>query len=224
MNYQALKDLAPCTVVKWNTYVDNPGVLYDLIASPDMIWNMTCKQDRSFKVDTTEQLQLVIEDLLHKPMLFKCCIILQTKEFRILYNNIISVEEWFAVLINPQNPEIQEFLHPLLTDARKHLDAGEKFCLKIKLGQCFAEWYLNNNKNENTCSNTMIGLLAGMGLQIYNDSKPISICHNPGVICSFFPCWLLFGGSCYMVHRKMEFDDRIESLSGIPISLLNEEE
>ena len=46
MNYQALKDLAPCTVVKWDTYVDNPGVLYDLIASPDMIWNMTCKQDR----------------------------------------------------------------------------------------------------------------------------------------------------------------------------------
>lgn len=221
MNYAALKDLPPCTVVKWNTYVENPGVLYDLIESPDMIWNLTCKEDRSLKAETAEELQLIKEDVLHKPMLFQCCVAHSRNRWWESYYTVWS--ESYAVLINPQNPAIQEFLQPLLKEAINHANAGEKFCLKIKFGKCVKYWYGHYVEDGSVCAYRETALI-GMGLRIYNYSLPIQICYNPRVICYLLPCWLLFGGSCYVVQRKIRFIDSREKLRGIPISLLNEED
>lgn len=75
--------------------------------------------------------------------------------------SLLRFTEWFAVLINPQNPEIQEFLHPLLTDARKHLDAGEKFCLKVKTLQL--KCYRNRNCSSAKRSRSYLNSAAVLG-------------------------------------------------------------
>ncbi|CAC5373666.1 KCTD1_15 [Mytilus coruscus] len=110
----------------------------------------------------------------------------------------------YAVLINPQNPAIQEFLQPLLKETINHANAGEKFCLKIKFGKCVKYWYGHYVEDGSGCAYRKTPL-NGMGLRIYNYSSPIQICYNPLVICYLLPCWLLFGGSCYVNASVLKF-------------------
>ncbi|XP_052104774.1 uncharacterized protein LOC127737863 isoform X2 [Mytilus californianus] len=145
MNYEALKDLPPCVAIKFRTFLENPEMLYELTGLPKtMIVNLTSKEDRSVKVDTAEELQLISEDLLHKPLLFQCCVQHQITEKSPCYTEVRTWTAWFAVLINPWHPAIQEFLHPLLTEASNHVNAGEKICLKIKFGKCVKDWFRRN--------------------------------------------------------------------------------
>ncbi|XP_076095433.1 uncharacterized protein LOC143066367 [Mytilus galloprovincialis] len=223
MDYEALQNLPPCVAIKFKTFLENPDMLYELTGLPKtMIVNLTSKEDRSVKVDSAEELQRVTEDLLHKPLLFYCSVQHQITEKSPCLTEVRTWRALYAVLINPWHPAIQEFLYRLLTEASDHVNAGEKFCLKIKFGKCVKDWFRKNVDDGSDC-NEKKTTLSGMGLRIYNYSTPLKVCSNPWMIVFCFPCWFLFGGPCYLVQRKVRFYDRREKLSGISVSFLTEE-
>ncbi|XP_071160639.1 uncharacterized protein [Mytilus edulis] len=222
MDCEALKEFPPCVAIKFKMFLENPEMLCELTGLPgSMIVNLTSKEDRSVKADTAERLDHITDVLLHRPFLFQCVL---KHEVSTKKEDYTLVETWnahYAVLINPLHPAIQEFLHPLLTEASKHVNAREKFSLKIKFGKFVKDWFIRNVDDGRECSNQET-TLSGMGVCIYNYSTPLRLCSNPWMIVCCFPFWFLFGGSCYLVQRKIRFYDTRAKLTGISVSLLTE--
>ncbi|OPL33114.1 hypothetical protein AM593_01660, partial [Mytilus galloprovincialis] len=120
MNFEDLKDLPPCTAIPLLMFLEDEhrDLVLGMTGIPrTLLIDFTSKVNRTLKVDTAEELQALIDNLLRRQLIFQCALHHERKE-----GSTLRVwNESFAVIINPWHPAIKEFLQPLLTEAMDHV-------------------------------------------------------------------------------------------------------
>ncbi|XP_061186811.1 uncharacterized protein LOC133194930 [Saccostrea echinata] len=224
-----LLNIPPYTAVLWRQFVQHPYMMHNLFergpAGPvfdsDHILNMTGKNSnlREYKVENLEELERVKSDLLNKPILFRVEVENEKNNDYVLVKVRKITSDEFAVLVNPKHPVVQDILARKLTEVAQYIKEDKSFCLKLDFSLPVIDWYHGKVDKRNSGLTTVDG---DMNIFVHNCSSPDKCCLNPGYIVCCFPFWLLFGGPCYLIHRKLKCIDETYYFHGIPVVLQTE--
>ncbi|CAG2193128.1 unnamed protein product [Mytilus edulis] len=229
-----LRGLPPYTAVSWAQFEQNPRILYNLFEPSirpggnyisDKVFDMTgAKLNQKLcelKVDNVEELHRLTRDLLRMPILFR----VKVEHTRTDHYVVMKVrKKWrdeFAILVNTQHPQIREILSRRLSEAMQYMTEGKNFCLKIGFGQSVRQWYSGIVDSEVTlCDSRSNSDDGNMSIYIHNYSTPMDCCMHPLCIFCCFPFWLLCGGPCYFVNRKLKCTDVVEHVRDLPVTMV----
>ncbi|XP_062575885.1 uncharacterized protein LOC134237750 [Saccostrea cucullata] len=218
--------IPPYTAVLWRQFVQYPCMLYGLFErgperidfNPDHIILAGAKI-REYKVENLEELEQVKRDLLNKLILFRVEVENVRENNYVLVNVRKITTDKFAVLVNPKHPVIQDILARKLTEVAKYIEEGQSFCLKLDFSLPMKDWYRGIVDRINSGRTSVDG---DMCIYVHNCSSPDECCLSPLCIVGCFPFWLLFGGLCYFIHRKLKYIDKKYCFHGIPVVLQTE--
>nr|XP_006818530.1 PREDICTED: uncharacterized protein LOC102808965 [Saccoglossus kowalevskii] len=102
-------------------------------------------------VEKYEELEAWAEMLLSKPSLLDVhCRRANTKNDNSEADQIIR-DGYFAVIVNPNNPQIKGQIEKALDEARSAMKAGKKFVLTFDVRNAISDWFIQNVKADVRC-------------------------------------------------------------------------
>ncbi|XP_052682668.1 uncharacterized protein LOC128163180 [Crassostrea angulata] len=216
------------TALKWGDFVANPHLLYNLCPGPsnhreDNWINLSYSRDYflEFKVNNIEELERLRDEMLTKPILFHVKLEHHKTEHYLVVRVHKTWKAEYAVLVNTRHPKIREVLTHKLLQITQHMQEGKKFCLQLDFGPSMRQWFSGAvDKEPDLCYDRRTSDSEDMKIAIHNYSAPWDCCMNPLYIVGCFPLWLLFGGSCYCIHRTRKCIDDSHEFRNLPVVLI----
>lgn len=224
-----LRGLPPYSAILWEQFEQNPRIMYNLfrrVGHParyesDNVIDLTgtSARLRHFKVTNVDELHMLTRDLLRMPILFRVNVRHQKRQEYVVMSVTRTWAAEFAVLVNPQSPQIREILSRRLSEAMNYMINGNKFCITIGFGKNIKQWFAGvvDSEGYSSCDVTCG---SDNNIYIHNYSTPVSCCMNPVCIFACFPFWFTFGGPCYLIHRKMKYNDVEEHIKDLPVTMV----
>ena len=223
------RPVGSCTVMLWDHFIHNPGLLHRAFEKGyrqgenytevlDLTRGLENERLAMFEVFNTDEFTRISQELQTKCLLFRTFIKHDRvcKTFSTGSKQHYSTERWtdeLAVLINTEHPDIHDDLVSKLGQARSDIENGKKFCLRLDFTEGVKRWY------GEVCEDSRISIypksydtntVKNLSVFVLNCSKPISFFMSKCAMICCFPCWLLSGGCCYYINRKKNVDDIVE--------------
>lgn len=228
------QDIPPISAVLWSEFAECPQIMYNLFESTlrpggvthksDLVYDLSAQsvlqKETDLIVNNIEELHRVTNDLLSMPILFK----LKVEHTRTDAGIVTIKRKWrdeFAVLVNTRHYSIRDKLSHKLTEAMQMMQENKKFCLKIDFGPSISQWYSGLvDAQPGFCDGRLNDDSGGTTIWVTNYSSPIESCFSPFCILGCFPFWLLFGGPCYTINRKVKCVDTLCEFFNLGVTML----